>query len=102
MQMPQVIERVYRQPMPNRWLASLSTFIHEYISEPAVEQLVVDNFRQFIVKNIAPYHRPDLPINAVGSIAFYYKDQLGAAVKAEGYTLGKVVRSPLDALVEME
>lgn len=101
-QMPQVIERVYRQPMPNRWLASLSTFIHEYISEPAVEQLVVDNFRQFIVKNIAPYHRPDLPINAVGSIAFYYKDQLGAAVKAEGYTLGKVVRSPLDALVEME
>ena len=102
MSMPQVIERVYRQPMPNRWLASLSTFIHDYISEPAVEQLIVENFRQFIVRNIDPYHRSDLPINAVGSIAFYYKDQLEKAVKAEGYTLGKVVRSPLDALVEVE
>ena len=102
MSMAQVIERVYRQPMPNRWLASLSAFIHDYISEPAVEQLVVENFRLFIVRNIAPYHRQDLPINAVGSIAFYYKDQLEKAVKAEGYTLGKVVRSPLDALVEVE
>ena len=102
MQMPQVIERVYRQPMANRWLASLSAFIHEHISEPAVEQLVIDNFRQFVIRNIAPYHRRDLPINAVGSIAFYYKEQLEKAVKAEGYTLGKVVRSPLDALVEME
>ena len=102
MDMSQVIERVYRQPMANRWLASLSTFIHDYICEPAVEQLVIDNFCDFIRRNIVPYNRCDLPVNAVGSIAFYYSDQLAKAVKEEGYTLGKIVRSPLDALVEME
>lgn len=100
--MAQVIERVYRQPMPNRWLASLSVFIHQHIDDPQIEQLVIDNFRDFIRRNIAPYQRQDLPINAVGSIAFYYKEQLAKAVKEEGYTLGKIVRSPLDALVEME
>ena len=102
MSMAQVIERVYRQPMANRWLASLSTFIHQQIGNPQIEQLVIDNFRDFIQRNITPYQRKDLPINAVGSIAFYYKEQFEKAVKAEGYTLGKVVRSPLDALVEME
>lgn len=102
MSMAQVIERVYRQPMANRWLASLSTFIHQQIGNPQIEQLVIDNFRDFIQRNITPYQRKDLPINAVGSIAFYYKEQLEKAVKAEGYTLGKIVRSPLDALVEME
>ena len=102
MSMAQVIERVYRQPMANRWLASLSAFIHQQIDNPQIEQLVIDNFRDFIQRNIAPYQRRDLPINAVGSIAFYYKEQLEKAVKAEGYTLGKIVRSPLDALVEME
>ena len=102
MSMAQVIERVYRQPMANRWLASLSAFIHQQIENPQIEQLVIDNFRDFIQRNIAPYQRKDLPINAVGSIAFYYKEQLEKAVKAEGYTLGKIVRSPLDALVEME
>jgi N-acetylglucosamine kinase-like BadF-type ATPase len=102
MSMAQVIERVYRQPMANRWLASLSAFIHEQIGNPQIEQLVIDNFRDFIQRNIAPYQRKDLPINAVGSIAFYYQQQLEKAVKEEGYTLGKIVRSPLDALVEME
>ena len=102
MSMAQVIERVYRQPMANRWLASLSTFIHQQIGNPQIEQLVIDNFRDFIQRNITPYQRKDLPINAVGSIAFYYKEQFEKAVKAEGYTLGKIVRSPLDALVEME
>ena len=102
MSMAQVIERVYRQPMANRWLASLSKFIHQQIENPQIEQLVIDNFRDFIRRNIAPYQRRDLPINAVGSIAFYYQQQLEKAVKAEGYTLGKIVRSPLDALVEME
>ena len=102
MSMAQVIERVYRQPMANRWLASLSAFIHQQIDNPQIEQLVIDNFRDFIQRNIAPYQRRDLPINAVGSIAFYYQQQLEKAVKAEGYTLGKIVRSPLDALVEME
>ena len=102
MSMAQVIDRVYRQPMANRWLASLSTFIHQQIGNPQIEQLVIDNFRDFIQRNITPYQRKDLPINAVGSIAFYYKEQLEKAVKAEGYTLGKIVRSPLDALVEME
>ena len=102
MSMAQVIERVYRQPIANRWLASLSKFIHQQIENPQIEQLVIDNFRDFIQRNIAPYQRRDLPINAVGSIAFYYQQQLEKAVKAEGYTLGKIVRSPLDALVEME
>lgn len=102
MSMAQVIDRVYRQPMANRWLASLSTFIHQQIGNQQIEQLVIDNFRDFIQRNITPYQRKDLPINAVGSIAFFYKEQLEKAVKAEGYTLGKIVRSPLDALVEME
>ncbi|MDE6689371.1 MAG: ATPase, partial [Prevotella sp.] len=62
--MADVIERVYRQPMANRWLASLSVFIHRHLCEPEVEALVMDNFRDFIVRNIVPYHRPDLPVSA--------------------------------------
>jgi N-acetylglucosamine kinase-like BadF-type ATPase len=102
MQLPQIIDRVYRQPMANRWLASLSTFIHTQLGEPTVEQLVIDNFSDFLRFNVAPYRRPDLPVSAVGSIAYFYHEQLQKAVESEGYVLGRVVRSPLDALVQME
>lgn len=101
-EMADVIERVYRQPMANRWLASLSVFIHRHLCDPEVEALVMDNFRDFIVRNIAPYHRPDLPVSAVGSIAYYFGEQLRDVVQKEGYTVGRILRSPLDALVEME
>ncbi|MDE5783821.1 MAG: ATPase [Prevotella sp.] len=100
--MADVIERVYRQPMANRWLASLSVFIHRHLCEPEVKALVMDNFRDFIVRNIVPYHRPDLPVSAVGSIAYYFREQLCEVAKKEGYTVGRILHSPLDALVEME
>lgn len=102
MTMADVIDRVYRQPLANRWLASLSVFIHEHVGEPEVEALVIDNFRDFIQLNIRPYGRQDLPLNAVGSIASYYQEQLGKAARAEGYQLGKVMRSPLEGLIHVE
>ncbi len=96
--LPDVIARVYRQPLANRWLASLSPFIHQHISQRGVQALVVDNFRDFIRRNIVPYRRPDLPLNAVGSIACHYQPQLQEAARQEGYAIGVVVRSPLDRL----
>ena len=91
-----VIDRIYRQPMANRWLASLCPYIHEQLDQPAVEQLVVANFRNFITCNLAPYHRTDLLINAVGSVAFFFRAQLEQAAAMEGYQLGTILRSPLD------
>lgn len=100
--MSAVIDRVYRQPMANRWLASLSPYIHQHIHHPQVAALVVDNFRSFIRSNIVPYQRADLPLNAVGSIAWHYREQLAVAAREEGYAVGRIMRSPLDALVQME
>lgn len=97
-----VIDRVYRQPLANRWLASLSVFIHEQLADERVETLVVDNFRDFILLNINPYQRRDLPLSAVGSMAFYYREQWEKAAKAEGYVLGSVMQSPIEGLIKME
>ena len=99
--MPDVIERVYRQPMANRWLASLCPYIHEHLDKPTVEDVVVQNFRLFIRHNLTPYDRPHLPINAVGSVAYFFKSQLELAAKDEGYTIGRILRSPLDAAEQL-
>ena len=94
-----IIARVYRQPMANRFLASLSPFIKSHLEIPEVRQLVIDNFRAFFRRNIAPYNRPDLPVNVVGSMAFHYADQLLEAAITEGFSVGKILKSPIDGLV---
>lgn len=97
--MSEIIDRVYRQPFPNRFLASLSKFIHSHLSDEAVHQLVTNNFRAFFTQHLSPYQRPDLPVSFVGSIAYYYEAQLREAASDSGFTVGTIIKSPIDAII---
>ena len=98
--LPEIINRVYRQPLANRFLASLTEFIHDHLSDPDVEDLVRQSFIDFIRIYIAPYEHQYLPLSFVGSIAHYFTDQLSEAVESEEYTLGTILRNPIEGLVE--
>lgn len=90
-----VIDKVYRQPMPNRWLASISPFILRNIGIAEVEDVVTESFRLFFEHNILPYHRPDLSVSFVGSVAYYYEKQLRSVAAKLNITIGKILKSPL-------
>lgn len=93
------IQRIYREPAPNRYMASFTHFLLEYRAEEAIQSFLKREFRQFFYRNIRPYHRSDLKVNFVGSIAAVFKDELMAAAKAEGFEVGKVIASPIDAFL---
>lgn len=94
-----VIQRVYREPMGNRFLASTSLYIEKHLDNPLLRQLVIDNFRSFFRANLSPYQRADLPVGVVGSMAFHYREQLEEAARLEGYTLGNILKSPMEGLI---
>ena len=96
---PEIIQRVYRQPMANRFLASTSLYISEHLDVPALRELVKQNFRDFFHKNIAQYGRHDLPVGAIGSIAYHYRDLLQEVAEEKGYKLSTVAKSPMEGLV---
>ena len=98
--MADVIQRVYREPMPNRFLASLAPFIHRHLSDDAVRQIVINNFRDFFRYNIRPYGLMRMAVSCVGSVAWYFRDQLAEAAAEEGFTLGTVLRSPIEGLIK--
>ena len=99
MSLPQVIERVYRQPLANRFLASLATFIHEHIDDAGVEALVRQNFEDFLDVHVKPFGRDYLPLSFVGSIAHYFADQLTEVVESEDYTMGTILQNPIEGLI---
>lgn len=94
-----IITRVYREPMANRFLAGIAPFIHDRLDIPAVRGIVVDNFRNFFRRNVVQYGAASLPAGAVGSIAYFFRDELREAASLEGFTLSRVLRSPMDGLV---
>ncbi len=95
----EIVRRVYREPLPNRFLASMSLFIRRHISNVELRSLVIENFRAFFRNNVAAYGRKDLSAGVVGSVGYFYAAELSEAAGAEGVKLGEVVRSPIDGLV---
>ena len=95
-----IIQRVYREPLANRFLATTSLFIAERMDNPLLKQLVVDNFRQFFRCNIVPYQHPELPVHFVGSMASSYPEALKEAAKKEKFRVGTIVQSPIEGLVK--
>ena len=96
-----IIDRVYRQKLPNRFLASFAPFLAENIGEPAIHELVTESFRRFLRRNVMQYAGwQQLPIGFNGSIATVFRQQLQEVVEAEGMHLGRIIQAPMEGLVE--
>ena len=96
-----IIDRVYRKPFPNRFLASLSPFLSQNINEPCVHDLVLNSFKAFFKRNIMQYENyQNLKVNLIGSVAFYYKEVLAEAAEAMGIQLGTIIQSPMEGLIK--
>ncbi|MBR4962459.1 MAG: ATPase [Muribaculaceae bacterium] len=96
----EIIDRVYRKPFPNRFLASLSPFISKYTSDERIYSLILNCFKEFFKRNVMQYDYLNLNIAFIGSVAFYYKDILIEAAKELGISINKIEISPIKGLVE--
>lgn len=94
-----IMEKVYKQPFPNRFLASLSPFLLRHIEEPAIYNLVSNSFRAFFARNVMQYDCRDHPVHLIGSIAWYYQAILKDVAREFGLRLGTIVQSPVQGLV---
>lgn len=99
MQLSEIINKVYRQPQANRFLASLSEFIHRHLDDEGICQLVYTTFNDFCSYHLARYGRRDLSVSFVGSIAWYYQEQLKLILQMQNYEVGTIMQSPLQGLV---
>lgn len=96
-----IIRRVYKEPQGNRFLASVTPFLSKNINVPEIHALVLNAFRAFFKRNIKQYDASaEMPVNFIGSIAYYFADVLREAAEAEGCTVGKIIKSPMEGLLK--
>jgi N-acetylglucosamine kinase-like BadF-type ATPase len=96
----EIIDRVYRQPFPNRFLASLNKFLEDHLSDPTVYALVLGSFVSFIRRNVMQYPYQGTPVNFIGSIAYYYRAVLQSAAAETGILLGTIMKAPMEGLIK--
>lgn len=95
-----IIERVYRSPEPNRFLATFARWASDNIENEEVENLIVDRFTAFIQRNIKTLRQADgLPAGFVGSVAAIFEPQLRQAAGAQSIQVSRIIKSPDEGLI---
>ncbi|MDR0825285.1 MAG: ATPase [Prevotella sp.] len=96
---PDILDMVYKQPMANRFLASLSPFLVENIQDKTIYMLIYNAFNDFFVKNVMQYDYKNNEAHFTGSVAYYYQDILREAGSNLNIKIGTIARSPMDGLI---
>lgn len=95
-----MIQKVYREPIPARFLATFSPFLYEHRNHPHINNLLRTSFAEFFSRNIAQYDYKNHPVNIVGSVGYFYLEIIREEAQKQGMTIGKVLKTPIDGLLE--
>lgn len=95
----EAIRRVYREPAPNRYLAQFTHFLADHRTDENVHALLVSEFQRFFSRNCEAYHRKDLAVNFVGSLAHVFNEEITEAADSLGFKMGAVLPSPAPSLL---
>lgn len=92
-----IIRRVYREPMGNRFLASLTRFVARHLDRPELAALVRESFDAFVQRNLRQYPA-GAEVSALGGVAFHFEPLLRAALADNGFRVGRIAESPDEGL----
>lgn len=95
-----VLNQVYRKKYASRYLAQHARFLSQ-VEGPWKVDLLLKVFREFVKLRICAYDNyQDYKLYFIGSIAFYYKDALTAALASYGLEIEDILKRPIESLVQ--
>jgi len=98
---PEILENVYKKPLPNRYLAGYARFLAENRGHYMIENIIEDGLNDFFFNHLCKYSEIwRLPVHFAGSVAFGFKDVLQQLCNGYEFQLGKVLKKPMSGLID--
>lgn len=95
-----ILDHVYKKPLPNRYLASFAIFLAENRGHYMIENIIEDGLNDFFFQHLCKYGESwKLPINFVGSVAYGFKDVIEELCHTYEFDLGTILKSPMEGLI---
>jgi glucosamine kinase len=97
----EILENVYKNPLPNRYLAGFVMFLAENRGHYMIENIIQDCLNDFFFTHLCKYKETwTLPVNFAGSVAFGFRDVLEELCHSYEFELGKILKKPMSVLIE--
>lgn len=98
--LPAIIAKLYREPFPNRYLASFVQLLVQNRGHFMVENIIEDCLNDFFHHHILKYRQSwKLPLYFTGAVAYEFKDVIHALCEQYELEPGKIEKSPIDGLI---
>lgn len=95
-----IIEAVYRQPAPNRYLAAFAPFILKHLSDPVIRQIAEFQISACLQRYVVPYEGSKvLPVHFTGSVAWHFRELAQKVALELGLHPGVFLPDPSEGLV---
>lgn len=95
-----IINKVYKEPNANVWLASFTRFLSAHYEDTFVREMIRQSMRDFCELYVCDYpgYR-DTRVHFVGSVAYIFRRELEEVAAEKGFNIGKVIKQPVDDLM---
>lgn len=99
--MTEILENVYKKPLPNRYLAGFCSFLAENRGHYMIENIIEDGLNDFFFNHLCKYRETwTLPVSFAGGVAFGFQDVLKQLCNSYEFELGNIMKNPMQGLVK--
>lgn len=97
----EVLERVYKGELPNRYLASFAVFLADNRGHYMVENIIEDGLNDFFFQHVSKYKESrSFPVHFTGSIADGFQDVIKGLCQNYGLQPGIILKNPMQGLIK--
>ena len=97
----EILENVYKKPMPSRYLAGFCRFLAENRGHYMIENIIEDGFNDFFFNHLCKYKESrTLPVSFAGGVAFGFQDVLKQLCNSYEFEFGNIMKNPMEGLVK--
>ena len=93
--------KIYKEPNPNRFLASFCEFISENSNDKRINEIIKKAFTDLFNNHITKYENyQNHKIRGIGSVGFYFQNQLKEVAKEFYAQIERIEKSPIQGLAQ--
>jgi N-acetylglucosamine kinase-like BadF-type ATPase len=97
-----LLDKVYNQPLANRYLASFVPFARAHRHEPAIRKILLDSFGDFFDYHLGNYSMEEnANIGFCGSVSWYFRDFLEKMAIDRDIKKPVFLQRPADAIIAL-
>jgi glucosamine kinase len=97
----EILEYIYKKPLPNRYLATFTLFLAENRGHYMVENIIEDGLNDFFFTHLCKYGESwKLPIHFTGGVSYAFRDVVKDLCHSYEFELGQILKNPMQGLLK--